>query len=46
MVEAAQQLIDQAETMQGDKELSSDAKRKLEKARKALAEAKAALDEE
>lgn len=46
MVEAAQQLIDQAETMQGDKELSSKAKRKLEKARKALAEAKAALDEE
>ena len=46
MVEAAAQLLDQAETMQGDKELSTKAKRKLEKARKALAEAQAALDEE
>lgn len=46
MVSAAKELLDQVEAMHGDKELSSKAKRKLEKARKALDEVQAALEEE
>jgi beta-lactamase regulating signal transducer with metallopeptidase domain len=46
MVEAAKGLLDQAEAMNGGDEISDKAKRKIEKARKALAEAQAALEEE
>jgi len=46
MVGAAQNLLDQAETMTGGKELSAKARKKLAKARKALKEAQEALEAE
>lgn len=46
MVGAAQGLLEQAEAMTGDKELSSKTRKKLDKARKALKEAQEALEAE
>ena len=46
MVGAAQGLLEQAEKMTGDKELSSKTRKKLDKARKALKEAQEALEAE
>ncbi len=46
MVGAAQRLLERAETMTGEKELSTKARKKLDKARKALKEAQAALEAE
>ncbi len=46
MVGAAQRLLDQAQAVKRDKELSTKTRRKLEKARKALKEAQAALEAE
>jgi len=46
MVGAAQRLLERAESMNDDKELSAKTRRKLEKARKALKEAQEALEAE